>query len=298
MADVPPDVFVKKVIAEETIPRSGRQITRDISSAIRRRDLDLLSCFQLRTLDAQTTDAINIPEIAFVKKLGSDGRGPEWYVDLEKYCDLLAAKTRNKKPRIATQDQRTAPPEIQANPRQPTDTPEASSSADKPADSDKYLTALIEEKEHRINELKHSKEYLEQLLQKLIGKDTLKALAEIVDNDSINSKQLGALVNMTSNKPAIATNENVAQKHHTEKSDVKFESENSENADIVIDVGPAKETPDKIELAKKTKEATSKKLRQSAKKKSARKTSKKKSKKKTLKWYEKPITIPFVTRKK
>ena len=98
MTNVPSDVFVKKVVAEETIPRSGRQITRDISSAIRRRDLDVLSCFQLRTLDGQTTDAINIPEIAFVKKLGSDGRGPEWYVDLEKYCDLLDAKTRNKKP--------------------------------------------------------------------------------------------------------------------------------------------------------------------------------------------------------
>ena len=240
MTNIPPNVFVKKVVAEETIPRSGRQITRDISNAIRRRDLDVLSCFQLRTLDGQTTAAIDIPEIAFVKKLGSEGRGPEWYVDLEKYCGLLAAKTRNKKPRIAMQYQKETSPEIQSAPQQSTDAPKPSSSADSSGVADKYLTALLEEKDHRIQELKHSKEYFEQLLQKLIGKDTLKALAEIVENDSVNSNQLGSLISMTADKPEITTGKRASQENPTEKSNVNIESENTENADIVIDVEPAK----------------------------------------------------------
>lgn len=300
MTDVLSNVFVKKIVAEEKLPRSGRQITRDISSAIRNRNTQLLECFQLRTLDDHILPATEIVEIGIVKKLLAEGKGPEWYVDLENYREILKRRSRKNRPKSSQPPSPTERPvdELETETQRPNGGSE--NSTDTATKQHDYLEDLLNEKDHRINELKESKIYLENILQKLIGKDTLKALASIVENESVDSEQLVSLITSASDDSSSAsTAKEVAlgdTQHSTEPAERKPEGK-TEIIDVVV--SDTKDASVKKQLARSTKKSASQKLRQkSATKKPTKKAKKKPANEPAPKWYDMPTINRFLSRKR
>lgn len=305
MTNVLPDTFVKKSTAEELLPRSGRQLTRDISKAVARRDIDALKCFQLRMLDETIIEGVEIGDIGVVKQLGLDGRGPEWYVDVESWRSVLSDRARSRtRPAKAQQPTESVDPSVQNK----QDESDRKDSHENEHSGNNYVAELLNEKDLRIKELKDSKDYLERLLERLIGKDTLKALADIVGNESVNSNQLATLIKSTSTesnaKPETIKNEApavVENKTEAKTADSTVAESSSGHEPEVIDVAPTvivdaqkakpakKKSPAKKRVSKTKSQASKAKAKKKSrssnnnKKKSAPKPAKQKSPKAGIK---------------
>ena len=168
--------FVKKSLAVTQLPRSNRQLTRDVHDAISTGDQDVLSCFALTTREGTTYPGQGIESVDFVKQLKSDGKNPGWLIHVEKFRELLSSRNsvkENAHVHVPTETVEATPDEFASS----------ENSIDKPSsgrfDYVKLLERRIEqlesEKQQEIDRAEKEKERAErresQLNAQLLVKD-------------------------------------------------------------------------------------------------------------------------------